>query len=108
MTFGANVSDLVHLYAATWPTPTKADVDGGHGMGTASATGKRENGTKITVLLSGVVKIIFGPTPSGSPDQTAKRGALHPAFPCWLMGYPTEWDACAPTVTPSSRKSRQK
>jgi len=136
----------VHLYAATWPTPTKADGDGGHTMGTASATGRRENGTKITVSLPGVVKIVStwptptaqpsgtdgesflrrkgrkpdgaitdlgalvhsGPTTSGSPDQTARPGALNPAFPCWLMGYPTEWDACAPTATPSSRKSRQK
>jgi hypothetical protein len=143
------------VFAATWPTPTKADGDGGHGMGTASATGKRENGTKITVSLPGVVKIVgtwptpvanpdnktpeahlamklrmgerdgthsnrtaitdlqvmakaFGTTTSGSPDQMGNRGALNPQFPCWLMGYPTEWDACAPTVTPSSRKSRQK
>ena len=190
---------------STWPTPTKADGDGGHGMGTASVTGKRENGSKITVSLPGVVKIVStwrtpattepgvrlerletadgqpwtpgqraydkqtgrvaqvglthevlatwptptsvnrvrdeetlakcaafrlrnanqktvplylgevvantvhsGQTPSGSPDQTAKPGALNPAFPCWLMGYPTEWDACAPTVMPSSRRSRQK
>ena len=140
---------------ATWPTPTKADGDGGHTMGTASVTGKRENGTKITVSLPGVVKIVstwptpvanpdnktpkahlamklrmgerdgthsnrtaitdlqvmakaIGTTTSGSPDQTENRGALNPAFPCWLMGYPTAWDACAPTATPSSRKSRQK
>ena len=134
---------------ATWPTPTKADGDGGHGMGTASVTGKRENGTKITVSLPGVVKIVStwptpravdgdkgsrtpegcekeiarkgrlddlpstivhlsGTTTSGSPDQTENRGALNPAFPCWLMGYPTAWDDCAPTATPSSRRSRQK
>ena len=132
---------LTHEVLATWPTPTKADGDGGHGMGTASVTGKRENGTKITVSLPGVVKIVStwptpragetcdqtsrpgffqslpnvvrdteasGPTTSGSPDQTGTRGALNPAFPCWLMGYPTEWDDCAPTATPSSRRSRQK
>ena len=128
--------------ATTWPTPTKADGDGGHTMGTASVTGKRENGTKITVSLPGVVKIVstwptptsqdcargvgtirpqdtgiplpqrvaqvIGTTTSGSPDQTENRGALNPVFPCWLMGYPTAWDDCAPTATPSSRRSRQK
>ena len=169
MTFGANISDLVHLYAtwptprasdkkngngktgnrtpeaahkagwtlseltrATWPTPTKADGDGGHGMGTASVTGKRENGTKITVSLPGVVKIVgtwptptsqdcargvgtirpqdtgiplpqrvaqaIGTTTSGSPDQTGKPGALNPAFPCWLMGFPIAWQMCYPSA----------
>jgi hypothetical protein len=145
---GGEYKSRLEQVTATWPTPTKADGDGGHGMGTASATGKRENGTKITVSLPGVVKIVStwptpntldsmgerskeawerarkkagcsnlkdyvphlhsGQTTSGSLDQTEKRGALNPAFPCWLMGYPTEWDACAPTEMPSSRKSRQK
>ena len=35
-------------------------------------------------------------------------GSLHPEFAGWEMGYPPEWLNCAPLVTPSSRKSRQR
>jgi hypothetical protein len=49
-----------------------------------------------------------GLAPAGSSATTEKPGALNPAFVCWLMGFPPEWDACAPTETQSSRRSRQK
>ena len=38
---------------------------------------------------------------------TAKRGVLNPAHSRWLQGYPPLWDASAPMVARSSRKSRR-
>jgi hypothetical protein len=98
---------LPELTKATWPTPITNDATGStHCYGAMQPNGQRA----IFWKLPGAVKmhLVSGPTTSGSPDQTGKPGALNPAFPCWLMGYPTVWDACAPTVMPSSRKSRQK
>lgn len=91
---------VVKTVRALWPTPRSSpnenrttrippsQLDGRHGL-----------------YLSSVA---IGMEPAGSSATTEKPGALNPQFVCWLMGFPPEWDACAPTAMPSSRKSRQK
>ncbi len=85
----ANLNDTVSL--AMWPTPTSRD----HKDGTFCPN------VPTNSLLGRTVW-------NGSSEQTEKPGALNPQFVCWLMGFPPEWDASAPTEMPSSRKSRRK
>jgi len=71
------LEDDVHL--ASWPTSAKADGDGGHQMGEATATGRRPDGTKTQVTLPGVVQFASWPTPcsqdgpKGGPSQGTDR-----------------------------------
>ncbi len=98
---GANRTAITSLavmaQTAGWATPQAHDAKGARSE--ASATKKSSRCLAREANLVGQE-----PTP---PVQTEKRGALNPALSRWLMGFPPEWDAYAPTATPSSRKSRQ-
>ena len=100
-----NLAGLVSIRAhalACWPTPTASDEKWRYSQ-REPAIRRIDSGKQISLECAA-----HGATPPGSSATTGKPGALNPAFVCWLMGFPPEWDAFAPTAMPSSRKSRPK
>jgi hypothetical protein len=88
---------------AAWPTPQTDNFR------SRSGDRKDEMGMDQMARSIGTLRITAtGEMLTGSPAATASGGQLNPAHSRWLMGYPVAWDACAPTVTRSSRKSRRR
>jgi len=98
-----NLGEQVALFAG-WPTPM-AGMPAQKGYNAAGNNDSSRRTVELVNCLQPARLTVTGEMLTGSTAAMESGGQLNPAHSRWLMGLPAEWDACAPTVTRSSRKS---
>ena len=96
---------------AGWATPSARDWRSASGSQdlmderAAQSRGKPLSEQAWTLLPGPARLTASGKILTGSSAGMESGGQLAPAHSLWLMGFPPEWENCAPPATRSSRKS---
>lgn len=93
----------------SWPTPQVADDNNSRSANPQTYSQNRLMRKNACSNLAQTAQALVpsGQILTGSCAKMVSGGPLNPAHSRWLMGFPPEWDDCAPTATRLSLKRQR-